>query len=240
MSSRARERRCRDAVCYVNANLLVALDRRDRRAIEFAGRNRGCLYTVAEVIEDEVPGAAEIARRHGILVRTVSRGLMAEFSVIAVRLLGALQARYTLSDNDLKDIDHIAMTVATGARAFVTSEPKLCRWIEEYRDITGTLQCIDWREGECSGLTGRDKEGEARVHEEDRSPRVSKGEARSRKGGRPRETGGRGHREVLRKGANAQRSRKKAERTRKEVRGRKRRKVRLRGLLDSLLDAIVG
>ncbi len=190
--------RCRAAYCYVNANLLVGLDRRDPRAIRFAAENTGCLYTVANVVGDEVPGARRIAGRYGIQYRVASRGVMERFARAAARLLGALGSRYTLSPNDLKDIDHIAMALATGARYFVTSEAKLCRWIEESRDITGGLRCVDWRTGSCNGLTGRDKAGEARGHEGKRGPRAPRGEARGPKGGRRPRPGGPRHGRLLR------------------------------------------
>ncbi len=188
---------CRARLCYVNANLLVALDRRDPRALRFAGENAGCLYTVANVIEDEVPRARQVAGRHGIQVRTAPRSVIQAFAQAAARLQAALAREYTLSANDLKDIDHIAMAIATGARFFVTSEPKLCRWIEEYRDITGSLQCIDWRGGSCNGNTGRDKAGKTRSHEAKRRPRRAASQSRSPKGRGAKRKGRKGNSRLL-------------------------------------------
>ena len=188
---------CRARLCYVNANLLVALDRRDPRALRFAGENAGCLYTVANVIEDEVPRARQVAGRHGIQVRTAPRSVIQAFAQAAARLQAALARKYTLTANDLKDIDHIAMAVATGAQYFVTSEPKLCKWIAEYRDITGSLQCIDWRGGSCNGDTGRDKAGEARSHEAERRPRRAASQSRSPKGGGAKRKGSKGDSRLL-------------------------------------------
>jgi len=175
-------------LCYVNGNFLVALDRGDPRALSFLERHRGRLYTIANIMEEDVSGARRVAGEHGIVVRYMNAAEVARQNSIAARLLAEVSKRYTLGENDPRDIDHIAAAVATGARYFVTSEPKLCRWIDEYRDITGSLQCIDWRGGSCSGNTGRDKKDKARTRTENRKNNPRQGPHKGRKrGSTPRE-----------------------------------------------------
>ncbi len=213
--------RCRSAFCYVNANLLVGLDRRDPRALRFASENRGCLYTVANVIEDEVHGAESIANHYGIRYRRVSRSIILEFSRISARLAEELGGIYTLSPNDFKDIDHIAMALATGARVFVTSEHKLCRWIDTFRHITGDLQCIDWRTGNCNGIPGRNKKNTHRKHEKNRSTRAPSSKSRSNKT-RHKPTANSSHNNrLLHRKAPRKKSRRKTKKSNKEKRKRK-------------------
>ena len=65
--------RCKNAVCYVNGNLLVALDRGDPEAEEFAEKHKGCLYTVGQIMDVDVPNAREIAASHDIQYRYVTK-----------------------------------------------------------------------------------------------------------------------------------------------------------------------
>ena len=143
-------------LCYVNGNFLVALDRGDPRAQRFLEKYRGRIYTIANIMDEDVAGARKIAEAHGIGIRYMNAVEIMKQTSIAARLLDAISEKYTLGENDPRDIEHIAAAIATGARYFVTSEPKLCQWIEEFRDITGTIICIDWRTGECRGNAGRD------------------------------------------------------------------------------------
>jgi len=116
-------------LCYVNGNFLIALDRGDPRALRFLERYRDILYTIANIIEEDVIGARRVALEHGVQIRFMNAAEIARQTSIVARLLTAVAERYTLGANDPKDLDHIAAAVATGARYFVTSEPKLCRWI---------------------------------------------------------------------------------------------------------------
>ena len=119
-------------------------------------------------MDEDVPDARGIAEARGISMRYMNAAEIMRQTSIAARLLAAAAERYTLGGNDPRDIGHIAAAVATGARFFVTGEPKLCRWIEEFRDITGALACVDWRTGECRGNAGRDKADTPQARGEDR------------------------------------------------------------------------
>ena len=60
--------------------------------------------------------------------------------MLTARLVASLRWRETLSENDMIDLWHLAAAVALGARYFVTSDRKLCRWIDsEYRGLIATL-----------------------------------------------------------------------------------------------------
>ena len=143
-----RRGRCRDAVCYVDGNLIVALDRKEREAIDFARRNAGCLYTVAQIMDIDVSGAREVALRHGIQYRWVSKSVYEAIEVEAARLVALLERDgWTLNDRQVRDARHLAAARVTGARFLVTGEELICRWAELY--YGGRPACIDWRGGWC-------------------------------------------------------------------------------------------
>ena len=56
-------------LCYVNGNFLIALDRGDPRALRFQKKYSDRLYTVANVMKEDVAGARRIAERYGITIR---------------------------------------------------------------------------------------------------------------------------------------------------------------------------
>ena len=220
-------------LCYVNGNFLIALDRGDPRALRFLEKYSDRLYTVANVMEEDVAGARRIAERYGITIRYMNSAEIMRQASIAARLLAAVSEKYTLGANDPRDIDHIAAAVATGAGYFVTSESKLCRWIREYRHITGNLKCIDWRGEKCSGEPRRDTPNKTRVRQENRENRARQGPNRGGEGKSPPAPHSRHTRRLQARQNNQERSRKTAQGTRTrrrkgKVAGRKQRRRRPR------------
>ncbi len=161
-------RRCRSSYCYVNSNFLIMLIRGESRAVEFARANRGCLFTSRPHIEEELV-FSELDRErlenataeNSIVLRGMSRAHRARGEALTWRMVSALRrAGERLNEGDERDLWHLAAAVALGARYFVSSDRKLCSWINTvHRNRLDRLArqyfnrplpyCINWEEGEC-------------------------------------------------------------------------------------------
>ena len=98
-----RRRRCRDAVCYVNSNFIIGLDREEDDAISFASNNTGCLFTARPMIEVELlaydPSRRRqlrrrlrgLASRHGILLRDIPREIRARVEALTAWFITAAE-----------------------------------------------------------------------------------------------------------------------------------------------------
>ena len=224
-------------LCYVNGNFLVALDRGDSRALRFLEKYRSRLYTIANIMDEDVSGARSIASAHGISIRYMNAAEIMKQASIATRLLEAVSKKYTLGENDPSDIDHIAAAVATGARYFVTSESKLCKWIREYKHITGEIECIDWRKVSCNddNKPGRDKAHPPRTPQENRPNSTRQGPHKSSRSRGASKRDSNSTKRVQARQNNQGRGRKKARKARgkkgkrkRKVAGRKQRRRRSR------------
>ncbi len=190
-------RPCRDAVCYVNGNLIVALDRRDSDAIKFVESNQGCLYTVAQIMDRDVIGARGIARRYGIQYRWVSKTVYERIEAEAWKLIVKLERDgWTLNDRQRRDARHIVAAVETGARFFVTEERVLCEWLSKY--YSGRLSCLRWRGGSCAqGEHRGDPENQGRARKENGGGKARQGGNRSPQSGSHPRTGSKNNRKVV-------------------------------------------
>ena len=215
-------KRCRSARCYVNGNFIVALDRRDDDAVEFAESNSGCLYTVAQIMDRDVVGARGIARRYGIQYRWVPKAVYERIEAEAWKLTVRLErGGWTLNDRQRRDARHIVAAVETGARFFVTEERTLCEWINKH--YRGRLACISWRGGSCAEDNNRgDKENKRRARAENGGGKARLGSRESPKGGRKARGRSGGNLKVVPRGDKPRGSREKTKRT---SRARRRGKV---------------
>ena len=151
--------------CYVNANFMIDLRARKkaawrrRRARRFAQCHPGRLFTYERFIAKEVPDRIRLSNMHNILIIADCGDIarMNRIFSLAADLIEWLGRRHTLTENTLRDLEHVAAAIVLGARFYVTSDTTVCSWInEDYPHLFSGLVCVNHREGETCGLAGEE------------------------------------------------------------------------------------
>ena len=87
---------------------------------EFAEKHKGCLYTVGQIMDVDVPNAKEIAVSHDTQYRYVTKPIYERIEAEALSFVGALlRYGWTLNERQVRDSRHIIAARITGALFFV-------------------------------------------------------------------------------------------------------------------------
>ena len=135
---------------------------RRRRASRFAEVRKGRLFTYERFIAREVPDRIKLSSTYDILLIADCGDIarMNRIFSLAADLIERLGRRHTLTENTVRDLEHVAAARVLGARFYVTSDTTICTWVnEEYPHLFNGLMCVNHRKGEACDLAG--KEGHA-------------------------------------------------------------------------------